>query len=396
MVSTVAGEPGLHYVRVTTRSVESSDRLPVFPYSVFVEVPGKDPFEPNDAYETATEIGPGSYDGITDGTDDVDVFAVPLEKGDDVFVELTFDGAEGDLDLYLDRSDSWTVATSTNAGSVERVSIVAAEAGRYYIWVQPYNVSEAVPYTIDVELIPGADEDPFELNNDFEDATEIEHGTYEAAIRGADDTDVFAISLEEGDEISVRLAYSSPDDLDLVVYDPEFELVTWRIEQGNAKQTSFVASRSGRYYIWIVPNGVSEVPYTLELMTTPRSDEFEPNDVFAEAAVIEPGVYEAVANGLSDSDWYAVYLEEGDELTARFTCDEPSVLEMSLFRPGDDVVFPVTGSSGEESVVASESGLHYVSIRKDRVSSWLPSAGADTVPYTLEVAVTPRVVDESD
>jgi PGF-CTERM protein len=113
-------------------------------------------------------------------------------------------------------------------------------------------------------------------------------------------------------------------------------------------------------------------------------DRFEPNDDRESAAPIEPGTYENLSFEPGGLDYYAVELEEGEELTATIQFDhDENDLDMRLFPPGEDsrmVAESATYDDQEQvSHTAEEAGTFYVAI-------WEYNGGSGTYDMEIEIA----------
>lgn len=121
-------------------------------------------------------------------------------------------------------------------------------------------------------------------------------------------------------------------------------------------------------------------------------DEFEPNDTREEASEIDAGTYDGLEVPSDGSDYYAVELEEGQEITVtiRFTHADGD-LEMLLYPPGEDSRFlrEETSTTDDEqfTYTATGNGTHYVLVY-----------GYDYHgnTYSMEVDTGPVPGDETD
>lgn len=121
-------------------------------------------------------------------------------------------------------------------------------------------------------------------------------------------------------------------------------------------------------------------------------DEFEPNDTRQEAAEIDAGTYDGLEVPSDGFDYYAVELEEGQEITTtiRFTHADGD-LELLLYPPGEDSRFvrEKTSTTDDEqfTYTATDNGTHYVLVY-----------GYDYHgnTYSMEVDTGPAPGDETD
>ncbi len=96
-----------------------------------------DPYEPNDTFETAIELTPGTYTGLQCRDDDW--FKVTVAEGSDLVVTIEFDPSGGwpSFSLYdAGRNElMWSSGGSTGRGAVW---VAHAAAGTYYFGVYPF------------------------------------------------------------------------------------------------------------------------------------------------------------------------------------------------------------------------------------------------------------------
>ncbi|USG65469.1 pre-peptidase C-terminal domain-containing protein [Brevibacillus ruminantium] len=123
-----------------------------------------DPYEPNNSIKEAYELTPGKITANLHRIDDVDFYAVTLDKASTIVVNLT-DIPEGmDLDLILYDSQQKRLASSEKAKNMDEEIVYNGDPGTYYIKVFASRTSgfknhayqlEVKVDTIPIILIPG-------------------------------------------------------------------------------------------------------------------------------------------------------------------------------------------------------------------------------------------------
>lgn len=114
--------------------------------------PENDRFEPNDERETATNIGPGSYDALQIVRGDRDYFAVELEANTSLTATAAFSHQTGDLELGIYGPNGELQAASTSTTDNETVRLDrATTAGTYYLVVIGATNDTVAPYSLAVE-----------------------------------------------------------------------------------------------------------------------------------------------------------------------------------------------------------------------------------------------------
>ena len=99
-----------------------------------------DQFDGNSTPTAAQAVGPGSANDLQICGGLSDWFVIEGD-GTPWIVAITFDNAAGDLDLKLYDSNVAEIASSASVDNTESVRL-PAEAGTYYVEVQPYGVAE--------------------------------------------------------------------------------------------------------------------------------------------------------------------------------------------------------------------------------------------------------------
>jgi hypothetical protein len=98
----------------------------------------EDPFEPNDWFEEATDLGEGSILltdlTIHDATDD-DFFMWTASRDGTLGVEIVFEDSLGDLDLFLYEADRSDVAGSSGVGDSELITLDVTEGSMWFVRV---------------------------------------------------------------------------------------------------------------------------------------------------------------------------------------------------------------------------------------------------------------------
>jgi hypothetical protein len=353
-----------------------------------------DQFEPNDTPGNATSIDPGTYETPVLSPDDRDVYAVELDRGEEL--SATVDGGTATLRL-LDPSGD-TAAERAVAGN-GTLAVTASKAGIYYVDVRGVE-NDTVDYTLSVGVTPddgtgdGTEQEAFEPNDDFRGAARIDPGDYDELRVDPADRDVFAVALDAGERLRARIGFAHAEgDLDLAMYGPA------RLQQGNSVSTtdnevvSVTAETNGTYYVEVYGYQGATAAYDLSISTTQTSrqvgpDRFEPNDAFTGATPVDAGEYDDPRIVDGESDYYVVQLERHDRLTAAIDFDHVrGDLDLALYGPDrQELDASISTSDGERvAITADRSGTYYLEVYGYRNAA---------SPYDLSVA-TERVENDA-
>lgn len=134
-VSYRATEAGTYYVGVGSLTNETT----TYSLSITPEpgsLPPDDDLEPNDGFETATEVQPPfEAKELRVVASDEDYYAVEVDDGMRLTVSVTFAHDDADLDLALYAPNGSNVALAASATDNESLSVRVPEGGRYHVEV---------------------------------------------------------------------------------------------------------------------------------------------------------------------------------------------------------------------------------------------------------------------
>jgi hypothetical protein len=233
-----------------------------------------------------------------------DWYAIPVEAGAFVSVQLTADPVESDLDLFLVDAAGAVLAQSATETGAETAGHLPEATGTVYAKVvggfrdvsAAYRLSVqslcrldaecpegqvCSPLTAQCEALPGADcgVDAYEENDRDADAAAFDlglAGPAEAVICGAD-PDWFEVTVSAGDSLEVLLSFPSGEDLDLIVRNlTTGALVGTATGDANTNPERLRLSHlaAGDYAVGIFfyemdAGGTRDVEYRLDMATTP-------------------------------------------------------------------------------------------------------------------------------
>jgi len=220
--------------------------------------------EPGDSFETATPVRTGEYGPfeIVDG--EKHYFQVELREGEQLTAEIAFENAAGDLDLAVYRAPDreGRVVDSASTSDDEQAVVTARESGTYYVVPDGYR-SNGNEYELSIEVA-----EPTSPGSSVAAARPLSPGTYGPYRLSSGEEHYFAVDLDRGDELQVRITFAHREaDLDLVVLGPD------RAEVGSAASTSdnetviVRASADGFYTVRVFPFDDGSTSYDLSIST---------------------------------------------------------------------------------------------------------------------------------
>lgn len=182
-----------------------------------------DVFEPNDELLAATNLGEGSWEGLTMCGEGTDWYKIDLRDGDTMDIDLSFIDAEGDIDMAVYVEDGSYVGGSFSVTDYESISLIALEDATAYVNVYMYaddGVEQVgntydLTMTIDEGSSVDCEDDALEPNDTPSDAMDItsmlsgDCATDEFAdLTACVDTtglDVYAVTLANGESVEAQV-----------------------------------------------------------------------------------------------------------------------------------------------------------------------------------------------
>jgi len=235
-----------------------------------------DSYEQNDSSSTAHDFGPltsqQTWTNLKGYDDDWYKFTMLATGGATDDVMITFTDSQGDLDLYVYRSDGtteWDHSASTTDN--ETVSLSGAPAGTYYVKVYPFGSGMNPNYSLTIDP-PAASDDSYEQNDSSSTAHDFGTLTSQQTwtnLKGYDDDWYKFTMLATGgstDDVTINFT-DSQGDLDLFVYGPNGTTEWGRGTSATDNETvSLSGAPAGTYYVEISPFGSAMNPnYSLTI-----------------------------------------------------------------------------------------------------------------------------------
>jgi hypothetical protein len=227
---------------------------------------------PGDSFESATMLRAGEHGPyeITEG--ERHYFGVALREGEQLSVEMSFEHADGDLDLAVhgpdapdaDGDDELNSATSTTDD--EQIRITAQETGTHF--VVPYGYRDngnEYELTLDItdaggQTAPGT---PGETVADAPLTPTGTHGPYE--LSGSEEH-YFAVDLSQGERLAVSITFDHDDaDLDLAVQAPSGNEIASSNSTTDGESVTVTAPTDGTHTVQVYPYSAGTATYDLSV-----------------------------------------------------------------------------------------------------------------------------------
>ncbi|MBU1006064.1 MAG: PKD domain-containing protein [Candidatus Omnitrophica bacterium] len=323
--------------------------------------------EPNNDFTGANEItGNVVIIGKIYDYGDEDYFTITIDEPSilNVSVKNVTQGFRPNLKIY-NPDKRPVVSTAALSGQEIEYSFEAGEPGIYYILLRDrYNTfSSQEEYSLKIEFTLGSDR--YEPNPDFTSAKEIDiRKTIISTIFPAGDEDYFVIDAEEKGLLYIDML-NVPEGLrpSLKIYDFSKKLISQKGGASGEKiNLDAEISQPGKHYLTVkdwYSSFSSPDAYSFKAYFIKTTDEYEPNNIKAEAGPVEFGKdYFATISVKGDNDFYKISVPDSGKVTV-YIKDVPANLRpyMRLYKdPRDSYIDSAVGSAGEDLAIEFETG----------------------------------------
>jgi hypothetical protein len=217
-------------------------------------------------------------------------------------------------------------------------------------------------------------DDEHEDNDVRADAVDVVGGGPISGVVCGDDDDWFAVLSAPGCTVLAELTQArdgtSIGDIDLLLFDPDGQLVGSSASLGEREAINVPARKEGRYAVRLRAGARDTVPYSLVLTSTcandlvcPDDDRLEDNDDPQTAAALNTGVAHDGIVCSGDEDWFVVPAATGCVADAQLSfAHAGGDIDLELYRPdGITRVAASASTTDDERIlrVATEPGMLY-------------------------------------
>lgn len=376
-----------------------------------------DGFEPNNSFDAAYAIGPGSYHPSICDEDDDDFYSISLAGGGDISVSVSFTHSEGDIEVYLYKPDrSTSVDTSTGSTNNEWVGGRSLAPGTYYLKIYPYShhATGPQPYSLVIGATGYCVDDEYENggNNTLATAYPLRDEALNSFSLQQDlrlcstDDDWYRVLLLGDEMLSAEI--TGPTGIGVELYRQDagggvLEAAGREIAVASGRSTMYlgypVPGRGAIYYLRVFGGGTSSRDYTFSVSAqtdTCSEDAAESNDVPELATPVTPPqlVQSSALCPLRDVDVYQVTALPGRTVHAAiaFNADDGDLdLVATLNGAEVDAARTVNNSGAATETIdysATGCGELYISVVRHDGET------AASIPYTATIDVTGGVVED--
>ena len=205
--------------------------------------------------------------------------------------------------------------------------------------------------------------DNFEPNNELGAAAEVGEGFFEGLTLCEGDEDWYALELQAGDGVDLRVNFShAAGNIDVELYSPAERRIA-AASSGNNDERLFSENLplSGTYRLRVFSNDVIENNYDLGVTidTTNRptceDDNFEDNDTPEAASSVVPGTFDELVVCPGDTDFFKVRLERGETLDAALTfAHADGDLDLQILSPDAQTVLAESRTSDDNEQATTD------------------------------------------
>lgn len=337
-VGSVAGVAGDYYLRLASYDGPRTGTMTV-------TLADNDDNEPNNSFETASELKSGDTVNFTVGYGDYDYFKVVTTKpGQDIAVTISgydYTNQSEQLSLYYygsaDSSYSYEYWRYSGNGTF---IFHATETGEHYILLRPYS-SGLVTRTLSVSILDGDSNEPNDTKETAKALPIGTDGTFSMGGYGDEDWFRFEVTRDAGKDqklctlnfFDLNSDYSDNFYYDL--YAPDGTALSTGTYVNIRHSNVFACTQDGVYYLRVYSKSTSPSRSTLRVRVDEGgADPYESNDTWLTAAAVQTGqpISFQLAN-TTDEDWFRFEVPQAD-MTIALTLNSGKQTQYQLWDAG--------------------------------------------------------------
>ncbi|MDP6546683.1 MAG: clostripain-related cysteine peptidase [Phycisphaerae bacterium] len=301
---------------------------------------------------------------------DDDTFRIDVPQGyENVTIDCTFNGAEGDIDILLVDSGGTPVTASTGLSDGEHIDTVVPSHGTYYIYVYDGAGGSGIGMTYRLRWSASHVDDSHETDNTPVLADQQGDFAEGAWFNGrAWNNDYFRIDVPEGSQrVDIDCLFTHADgNVTLMLYDEDENFVAISNSLSDNEDIDLIVPEPGIYYIKVLSvNAVSGQQY--QLRWDARDDDAHESDNTRALADLRGTSYAgssftAIAR---DDDYYRIEVFPGQETIAA-SCTFSRIegdIDLYLHDSAGQIIASSRGETSRESLTyAASPGTYYLRV----------------------------------
>ncbi len=202
-------------------------------------------------------------------------------------------------------------------GNLSRLTLTGTTVGSTYLIQVGGTGSGEGQAQLNIASMPTFGDDAFEDNASCAEAVAIPLGLATDLVTKPTDSDFYLVTIPSQQFLSVDVTDVPGAPVGLRLFDPACNLLS--DTQGDFSFGNQLASTTTyRLEAYSILSGATGAGYSLDMSVSLFDrlfdDRFEENDDCGNAALLGPGTYEGLIQGLTDSDFYAVDVPAGNEV----------------------------------------------------------------------------------
>jgi subtilisin-like proprotein convertase family protein len=234
-----------------------------------------DRFEPNDGFNTATDLGQlgdrAEHDLSIQATGDGDYYRFTAAANGTLDVSLNFMHALGDLSMGLFNAAQQPIAESSTATDIEQLSASVTSGATYYLRVVGTDGATNEDYSLTFDGPGGAVGDRFENNDDPETATNFgilgDRMEQHLSVQLPNDDDYYRFSASGTGDLQATIAFThAMGDLDFRLLNAQMEVVAESVSTSDDEQLTALVDAGSIYYLHVFGHqGATNMSYHLSI-----------------------------------------------------------------------------------------------------------------------------------
>ncbi len=360
-----------------------------------------DSFEPNNHWNDAADLVPGTYGSTTLCVADDDYYSFTATNGQMITASIGFNHADNDLGLNIYKlNDDGTLTYRAGSNTVtddETINYRPFEDGTFIARVYRSRGTVLATYTMDFSLAGDACvADAQEPNDAYSEAAGLASGNYPTQTLCVGDSDWYQIDGENGQLMDISVTFTHADnDLGVALYKLNADgTISYRSGSNSLTDNETIAYRpyeTGEFLVYVYrTRGTQLAEYEIDVGISGAgcsADTEEPNNNPDDSPTILPGSYPAQTLCVGDTDWYAIDADAGQLISADIGFNHAdNDLGLNIYKLNSDGTW--TYRSGSNTLTDNEE----VNYRPYDGGTFLiyvyRSRGAVTASYSMNVDVT--------